>query len=123
MTYSPPRISDFLPPELVQAAGMVIADTRAPEEFLLTYEAVAGDLGAGVDPRGPDDVIRYVAAAGYVHKLRGHRPRLSWRIGVSPDLNLAEPPDVHVDRATDAVAALVKELGGDDASLAALRTR
>lgn len=124
MTYTVPRMSSLIPAELVEAAAILVRDAKAPEEFLVTYEAAAGELGAGIDPRGDDDPVRWVAAAGYVHKLRGHRPRLSWRIGVSANVaGTAAPTEDHVEAVTDAVAALLRDLTGDDAAVAALRSR
>lgn len=122
MTYAVPRISTLIPAELVEAAAILVRDAHPPEEFLLTYEAAVGSIGDGTDPRGEEDPVRWVAAAGYRHKLKGHRARLSWRIGVSANVpGTAAGPDAHVEAATDAVAALLRDLGSDDAAVAALR--
>lgn len=120
---APKRIGVLVPgaDDLITAGAQLIREASHPEEFLVTYERATGEVGDGADPRGPEDPIRFVAAAGHVHKLRGHRRRLSWRVGVSPEVPYGAEPGVLVDAMTDAIAALLKDLTGDDAAIAALR--
>ena len=113
MTTPPPRrnvqlIEGF---EEMVVAGAQLARRAGADEFELAYEAAYAPIGADADPRGDDDLIRWVAKAGY-HVGTGRRQRTRWVLGASADVPYLGGAR-HEEAITDAIAAMLRELGAN----------